>query len=134
MNTPVHPIDDDYPLAAGSEPGTVPVQHEPATTAAHLTSLAAAPQPPAPTLPAPPTPAPPTATPRPARLALVPIIVGLIGLVAVSGIILDLTQGQAAGTLGLGWLGIGLFVLFRLALLWQHKLNDTPLVSPRTGP
>lgn len=130
-------------MVAGNEPNAAPAPHEQAVRSAQPEAPAApAPAAPAPTaaepsapiLLAPQTPATSSARPRPARLALVPIIVGLVGLAAVSGIIVDLTQGQAAGNLGLAWLGVGLFVLFRLALLWQHKLNDTPLVPPRTGP
>lgn len=129
MSTPAGPTDYPAPQAIGSDPAPPTEPGSPVTPADALDPLA----PPAPAAARPTHPSTPTPPRRPVGLAWVPIIIGLIGLLITTALVADLSQGQAAESLILAWLGIVVVVIFRLAQLWQHKLNDRPFIR-RSGP
>ena len=102
--------------------GTDPTLPDPTDSPGETTPGPDQPPPVAPEPSAPPAPPPP----RPARLAVFPIVIGLFGLVVASGIVMNLTDGAAAGMLFLLWMAVGLFAIVRLAKIWQDALNARP--------
>ena len=118
MSTSPGPAAFEPPASAGRDSATQPdgIQNGP--------DLQAAAPPPVPA----PVPPPATRAPSPAMaVVLLPVFIGCFGLLVASIEVVAVTQGRAAGPVGLGWAALALVVVFRLAWIWQERLNNRPL-------